>query len=370
MGFVATVRAFLNQAGTSDLKTQDYPNEYRGTKVTTSFGQGQQAKVPWISFLLSPNTTSNGVYPVYLYFKDQGLLILAYGVSETNNPEMRWQISGLTIEAWFSLNGKGKPPRYGGSYVHSVYNVHALPDDDRLDDDLEDIVSRYKELVRMKYLPLSNVHYWLYAPGEKANRWEEFYAAGEMAIAWDNLGDLSRYKSQEEIIEKLAEHSEHERRQTNNSRACYEFASVLKKGDVVIVKKGSWDYVGWGIVESDYFYDESRSDYQHVRKVRWCARGSWTEKLHRIVLKTLTDITKYPDYVERLVAQIGIDIDQKRTGPSEVTSNLNPLNTILFGPPGTGKTYNTVNKALEIIDPSFMSTNPVELLSKVDLMSS
>ncbi|MFN5379178.1 MAG: EVE domain-containing protein, partial [Ignavibacteria bacterium] len=39
----------------------------------------------------------------------------------------------------------------------------------------------------------SNVHYWLYAPGEKANRWEEFYAAGEMAIAWDNLGDLSRY---------------------------------------------------------------------------------------------------------------------------------------------------------------------------------
>ena len=204
----------------------------------------------------------------------------------------------------------------------------------------------------------SNVHYWLYAPGEKANRWEEFYAAGEMAIAWDNLGDLSRYKSQEEIIEKLAEHSEHERRQTNNSRACYEFASVLKKGDVVIVKKGSWNYVGWGIVESDYFYDESRSDYQHVRKVRWCARGSWTEKLHRLVLKTLTDITKYPDYVERLVAQIGIDIDQKRTGPSEVTSNLNPLNTILFGPPGTGKTYNTVNKALEIIDPSFMSTYP------------
>lgn len=30
-----------------------------------------------------------------------------------------------------------------------------------------------------------------------------------------------------------------------------------------------------------------------------------------------------------------------------------PLNQILFGPPGTGKTYNTINKAIEIINPSF-----------------
>ena len=28
----------------------------------------------------------------------------------------------------------------------------------------------------------------------------------------------------------------------------------------------------------------------------------------------------------------------------------NPLNLILFGPPGTGKTYNTINKAVSIID--------------------
>src|SRR5690606_34826238 len=29
--------------------------------------------------------------------------------------------------------------------------------------------------------------------------------------------------------------------------------------------------------------------------------------------------------------------------------NLHPLNTILFGPPGTGKTFNTINKALDIL---------------------
>jgi len=33
------------------------------------------------------------------------------------------------------------------------------------------------------------------------------------------------------------------------------------------------------------------------------------------------------------------------------------LNQILFGPPGTGKTYHTINKSLEIIDPSFLKEN-------------
>ena len=34
-----------------------------------------------------------------------------------------------------------------------------------------------------------------------------------------------------------------------------------------------------------------------------------------------------------------------------------PLNQILFGPPGTGKTFNTINEALNIIDPFFYNEN-------------
>lgn len=41
----------------------------------------------------------------------------------------------------------------------------------------------------------------------------------------------------------------------------------------------------------------------------------------------------------------------------ELMSKTNNLNTILFGPPGTGKTYNTINEALKIVDPKFYKIN-------------
>lgn len=37
--------------------------------------------------------------------------------------------------------------------------------------------------------------------------------------------------------------------------------------------------------------------------------------------------------------------------------NKYPLNTILFGPPGTGKTYHTINEAVRIIDPEYYEDN-------------
>jgi hypothetical protein len=36
---------------------------------------------------------------------------------------------------------------------------------------------------------------------------------------------------------------------------------------------------------------------------------------------------------------------------------MRPLNLILHGPPGTGKTYTTINKALEILDPDYLATH-------------
>lgn len=201
-------------------------------------------------------------------------------------------------------------------------------------------------------------HYWLYAPGKQASKWAEFYRDGTMAIGWNELGDLRQYKSQADVESQLGQEIGEERRRYNDSRACFDFASVLKEGDIVIAKKGKWEYVGWGIVTSSYRYDPTYNTYHHVRSVDWRARGSWIETEHPIVLKTLTNITKYSAYVDRLRDLLGIEVQPTPSERNSMNPHTGSLNTILFGPPGTGKTYTTVNKALAIIDKTFMSSNP------------
>jgi len=144
MGFNNQLRQFLKQAETDNLKTKHYESEYNGLEVKVSFGQGNTAKIPWISFLKEPNQTSKGIYPVYLYYKEFDLLILAYGISETNLPDQTWDIKeAKSISDYFENENQTKPDRYGDSLVFRIYNVNNLPEGEQLDNDLNEILSQY-----------------------------------------------------------------------------------------------------------------------------------------------------------------------------------------------------------------------------------
>jgi len=92
---------FIIQAGENNLKTLEYPREFDNLKMKVSFGMGMAAKVPWISFTAPGISTSNGYYPVYLYYKEQNVLILAYGISETSQYPVNWAKEIKTITSWF-----------------------------------------------------------------------------------------------------------------------------------------------------------------------------------------------------------------------------------------------------------------------------
>ena len=52
---------------------------------------------------------------------------------------------------------------------------------------------------------VETVRYWLYAPGEGAAMWDEFYEHGIMGLGWDEMGDLTNYGSKEEMRAELQE---------------------------------------------------------------------------------------------------------------------------------------------------------------------
>lgn len=144
MSYYNELKKFLDQAKTEILKTKHFQSSYLDTNVSVSFGQGNPARIPWISFLLKPNVTSKGIYPVYLYYKQEKLLILAFGVSEKYESPIQWRLNNkMSIQEYFAEQELGKPIRYGSSYIFKVYDVEDLPEKKILDRDLSQIIKVY-----------------------------------------------------------------------------------------------------------------------------------------------------------------------------------------------------------------------------------
>jgi len=219
---------------------------------------------------------------------------------------------------------------------------------------------------------VETTHYWLYSPGDSAAYWDEFYTAGIMAIGWDSIGDLKEFGSKDEMKQKLKETIDPTKSFINIAYATWQFANDMKPGDIVFAKKGTHLIVGRGVVESGYEYVPSRSYFKNVRKVKWTHKGEWQHP-GQAAMKTLTDITSYTDYVDKLKALFEDDSvndveEQEITYPPYDTENFleevymdksdyntltalikNKKNVILQGAPGVGKTYTAKRLAYSIM---------------------
>ena len=213
-----------------------------------------------------------------------------------------------------------------------------------------------------------STRYWLYAPGGGASKWEKFYGSGVMAVGWGEIGELKRFGSKDEIKEKMKEYYVPSLSHKNDALAAWQFSMEMKPGDIVFVKKGKHSIVGRGVVTSDYRYDSSVSDsYKNIRTVNWTDNGEW-EHPGQAVMKTLTDITKETDYVNKLNALFPAPQPENPV-PERYTSEdfLNEVfiseekyrllvcalnrkkNIVLQGPPGVGKTYSAKRLAYSMM---------------------
>lgn len=186
-----------------------YPvTEYPHVNVVASYGKGNWATIPWISFLddRETRTTQSGTYVVYLFKEDgQGCYLkLAQGVTAAEKshgskaPEfLAAQAAairarcGHLIDAGFDLSGKSSlatTQRLGRLYEASTvaskyYAADSMPNDDVLFADLKHLLAAYDNYVEETKGPS--------APGLKDER-QIALIGPSMTIAKD-LGRISQF---------------------------------------------------------------------------------------------------------------------------------------------------------------------------------
>lgn len=222
----------------------------------------------------------------------------------------------------------------------------------------------------------SGVRYWIYSPYDN---WEQMYAGNIITIGRDYLGDPMLYESRSAMQSAMQDCGTEKYTTTyqNASLEIWQFVHDMKPGDIVFAKKGQRTIIGRGVVSSDFIYDETKpTDFKYYRQVNWTHKGEW-EHPGKAVTKTLTDITRYTDYVAKLEAlfvdedaeQNVVPADEPEVSYDSYTADdflqdvymseeryntlvnllLTKKNIILQGAPGVGKTYAAKRLAYSIM---------------------
>ena len=177
-----------------------------------------------------------------------------------------------------------------------------------------------------------------------------------VCIGWSNLGDLSDIDSKEQLSKLYeANYDKNNRGRGQDVGQIWRFIHDMKIGDYVIFAENSVFHIGR--IDSDYCYDTTEresqdSDYKSNRKVKWLkkniSRSVLSTYLHNS-LKTAMSIWTLNDYKSAVLdllrgtyAKDGdTDMASEYIEPKYNTdlSVKYERNRIVFGAPGTGKSF-------------------------------
>ena len=109
---------------------------------------------------------------------------------------------------------------------------------------------------------INSRRYWVFAPGESCDHWEECKSEGVMLVGWDEVGNLTQYEDKNSIdaaLKKAYPNGKDSYRKNDVSTLWY-MCRDLQVGDVVYARNGLSEILGRGVVTSDYFYGGLTSD--------------------------------------------------------------------------------------------------------------
>ena len=75
---------------------------------------------------------------------------------------------------------------------------------------------------------VDTIHYWIYAPGQNADKWEECYKNGYMLLGWGEIGDLGVFSSKDEMKQQMKQEYGDSSSYKNSAHATWQFVHDIK----------------------------------------------------------------------------------------------------------------------------------------------
>lgn len=230
------------------------------------------------------------------------------------------------------------------------YLDNRYPDEDPVK--LSQILYEYyvNKYVKGVDVEMDNKNYWIISAGENAKLWEYFKAGNLIAVGWNEVGDLSKLKTKKAIKNKYESLKDGDHK--NDIKALWDFYNNMKNGDVVFVKKGENDVLGYGEISGDYEYDPS-FEYHHKRKVIWKSLDAKkVSNEMRFTKKTLTKLEERNEQMGYLLDCYESSDDHENKEYNEI-DKYQGKNTIFYGVPGCGKSRMLDKVVLEGVGAGF-----------------
>ena len=206
-----------------------------------------------------------------------------------------------------------------------------------------------------------------------------------ICIGWSDMGDMASVESFDALGTLYDQHfNKTTRGRGQDLGQIWRFLHDMQIGDYVIYSESDCFHIGRII--SDYIfnteeYDAQDYDYKNERKVEWLKTNidrTILSKAFNSALKAGMSLWTLNDYKSAVVDILNdvyvkdeeepiVEENEELMSCLEITrepraNKIHPINFIVYGAPGTGKTYSMVEYALAIVDnttvEAFRETNP------------